>query len=145
MCILLTLVAIGAQANDSALPQPEPTINSAASKSSPVQDLIKKQLEAIKDRDAELAWSMTTGSFHEKFETGKEFLSHLRLKLRPVYNHEGFTFLDQHDIQNGLVQKVEMEDRYGDPATVIYRLKQQDNGEWLIDSFAILESEAEPI
>lgn len=145
VCILLTLVAIGAQADDMA-PQPEPTAAATAEQTgNKAHDLIRKQLTAIKARDADLAWSLATVDFHEKFETGKEFLTHLRLRLRPLYNNEDVTFLDQADTQEGIIQKVEIDEHNGEPVTVIYRLEEQEDGELLIDSFAVLAPEADPI
>ena len=147
VCILLTLVAISAQAaDDETLPQPTVTQVSVRAPD-PAHDLIRKELDAISARDSELAWSLTTDRYQEKFDSDKEFLSHLRFRERPIYNHGSFKFLDQHGGQNNLIQKVEMEDIYGDPVTVIYRLEKQDDGRWLIDSFAILNSasESDPI
>ena len=151
VCIVLTLVAISAQADDTALAEIKPVSIDIPSQShtakslNPIQDLITRQLAAIKDRDAELAWSMTTEKFHDKYDTAKAYLSHLRLKKRPVYNHEGYTFLEQSDTNYGVIQKVELEDRYGDPVTAIFKLKKQSEGLWLIDSFALLAFEADPI
>lgn len=144
VCIVLTLVAISAQADDMP-PQPEPVATTEVIETNRVHDLIRKQLSAIKARDADTAWSLATVDFHEKFETGKEFLTHLRLRLRPLYNNENVKFLDQADTQEGIIQRVEIDEHNGEPVTVIYRLEEQDNGELLIDSFAVLEPEAEPI
>jgi hypothetical protein len=114
----------------------------------PAQDLISRQLHAIRLRDADLAWSLATDDFHKKFETSKDFLSHLRFQLRPIYNHEDYKFLDQpatqDSAQDSMIRKVEMADPDGEPITVIYRLERQ-GGQWLIDSFAVLPSEADPI
>ena len=143
VCILLTLVAIGAHAEDR--PQSEAVVSEvSANAADPARDLITQQLDAIRERDAERVWSLTTENFHAKFDTGKDFLAQLRLRLRPIYNHKGYRFLSQSGTQGNLIQKVEMEDRYGDPVTVIYRIEQQD-GRWLIDSFAVLPRDAEPI
>ncbi len=146
VCIILTIVAISAHADESPNAAQDGLITEISTKASnPAHELIRRQLSAISDRDADLAYALTTDHFHEKFDTAKEFLSHLRFELRPIYNHENVTFLEQHQTQRGLVQKVKMEDRYGEPVTVIYRLMQQDEGQWLIDSFAILALEADPI
>ena len=148
VCILLTLVAISAQADEgeNIPPQPEPIAAAAASRDiNPARDLITRQLAAIRHRDADMVWALTTDDFHEKFDTAKDFLSHLRFRLRPIYNHEDYKFLNQSETGDSLIQKVEMEDSYGDPVMVIYRLEQQDDGQWLIDSFAILAPEAQPI
>ncbi len=111
----------------------------------PVHDIITQQLEAIKTRDADLAFSLTTDNFHEKFNDALKFLGEIRFEYRPIYNHESYSFLSRHDMKGALLQKVEMEDRYGDPVIVIYKLKEQENGGWLIDSFTILDLEAQPI
>ncbi len=142
ICALLTVIAISAQAEEKSLPQPVAHVTETIN---PVHDLIRKQLKAIKARDADRAYALTTNNFHEKFDTADEFLSHLRFEVRTIYNHGDYKFLGQHNSQKGLVQKIEMEDSDGDPITVIYRLKQQDNGEWLIDSFAALTLDAESI
>jgi len=147
-CLLLTVVALmaaTAHAEDAMPPQPEP-IASEAPELNPVHDLIRRQLSAIKARNAELAWSLTTGHIHEKFETGKEYLNHLRLQLRPIYNSGAVKFLDQSDTESGYIQRVEIDEHDGEPVTVIYRVEKQESGELLIDSFAILDDfDAEPI
>ncbi len=142
-CAGLILAVPGVRAEDMP-PQPEPVMASIPA-ANPVHELIRQQLAAIKARDADLAWSLTTVKFHEKFETGKEFLTHLRLKLRPVYNHDEIEFLDQSETENGYIQRVEIDEHNGEPVTVIYRLEKQESGEMLIDSFAVLDFEAKPI
>ena len=117
---------------------------SAATQSA--QDVISKQLTAIRTRDADTAYSMMTHDFHENFEDAKNFLSDLRFEHRAIYNHEDFTFLDKQSSSGPVsLQKVRINDHYGIPITVIYRLEQQEDGSWLIDSFTILDAEAQPI
>jgi len=148
ICILLTLIAIGAHAEDQeidgAIPQAI-QIGVLSGGAKDAQDVIRRQLEAIRKRDADQAYQLTSSNLHDKFVSPKEYLSHLRLKLRPIYNHEKFTFMEQSETGNGTIQKVQMKDRYGDLVTVIYRVSQQDNGEWRINSFAILDLDAKPI
>lgn len=115
-----------------------------------VRDLITRQMEAIRARDAEAAFAQTSPSFHEHFDTAKKFLSHIRFEQRALYNHSGFTFLDRHDIDGGgVLQKISVRDSFGGaPVTAVFRLEQDANGQWLIDSLAILGGggdDAEPI
>lgn len=146
LCILLTLVAINAQAQERNTKYSDAAITEVSiAGENPARELIIQQLHAIETRDADLAWSLTTSEFRKKFGSDKEFLSHLRFRQRSLYNHDGFTFLDQQSTEAGLIQKVRMDNRYGDPVTVIYRLEKQDDGRWLIDSFAVLENEADPV
>ena len=142
LCLFLTLCAVApAHAEDPApLPVTSVAAPAAATAGDPVRDLIARQMEAIRDRDAEQAFAHTTAAFHEHYNTAQNFLSHVRFEYRPLYNHKEFAFLDSHEIDGGgLLQKVKVEDSYGDsPVTVIFRLQKQDDGQWLIDSFTIL-------
>ncbi|MCB9989940.1 MAG: DUF4864 domain-containing protein [Rhodospirillales bacterium] len=146
-CILMTLVAINANADDIVSAEGGiEQVSIPAVDADPAHQLITRQLDAIRERDADLAWSMTSEDLHEKYETPKEFLSHLRFELRPIYNHDSYKFLSQYGGPDSLTQKVEMEDSYtGDTVTVIYRLEKQADGLWQIDSFAILPDDAQPI
>jgi len=113
-----------------------------------IQALIKSQLEAIKKRDAETAYALTTGAFHKKYDTAGEFLTGMRFHFRPLYNHESFRFLDQSETQTGaLIQRLEVEYSHGmAPTVVIYRLQRDDEGEWRVDSFSIVDTdEGQPI
>ncbi len=142
LVFLLTIVAINAEAEEKL-----PVISeiSTQSTSDPAQAVISRQLDAIHARDAALAWSLTTEEFREKYDSSTDYLSHLRFKLRPIYNHEDYKFISQTVNDNNMIQKVEMQNRYGSPVTVIYRLERK-GGNWLIDSFAILpQDDAEAI
>ena len=145
VCIFLTLIAIGAaKAGDRELPQPKP-VSAQADSADPVHALISRELQAIRSRDADLAYALLTDDLHEKFNTPGEYLAHLRLQSRSIYNHSGYAFLSQSRTPDSLIQKVEVKSSRGNPVTVIYRLKPDENEEFRIDSFAVLEYEAEPI
>ena len=114
----------------------------AAHDSETIKDLITQQLDAISARDADLAYALTTGTFHKKFDTAGKFLSEMRFSYRPVYNHESFRFLDQTETETGgLIQRVEISYTHGDPVIVIYKLQRGVEGGWGIDSFTILDTE----
>ena len=109
------------------------------------QDVIKAQLAAIRDRDADAAYSFMTHDFHEENSDALTFMATMRFDNRAIYNHKEFTFLDKQGTGPVTIQKVRMNDHYGDPVTVIYRLERQEDGSWLIDSFTTLHIEAQPI
>lgn len=116
----------------------------------PVHQIIKDHLAAIKARDADQAFSLTARSLHEKFNDAKNFLVSVRLEYRPIYNHISYSFLERWDSGdreqgNAIVQKVRIEDRYGANVTVIYRIKEDSSKIWRIDSFAVLDKNAQPI
>ncbi len=138
----------GANDQNSLFYGPFPAVQSASLQTSgnaetrEIQDLITKQLQAISDRDADMAYALTTGTFHKKFDTAGEFLTEMRFSYRPVYNHKSFRFLDQTETETGgLIQRVEVSYTDGDPTIVIYRLQLDQSGKWGIDSFTILETE----
>lgn len=107
-----------------------------------IQGLITRQLDAINERDADKAYALTTGTFHDKFKSAAQFLSEMRFSYRPVYNHESFRFLDQTETETGgLIQRVEMTSTHDDPVIVIYKLQRDVSGGWGIDSFTILDTE----
>lgn len=111
------------------------------------QDIIKKQLAAISDRNAEAAFDFMSPPAHEDFTNANDFLSNMRFEYGPIYNHMDMKFLGHFENGATTVQKVSLKDRYSaESVTVIYKLKLQDNGAWLIDSFTILDfGDAQPI
>jgi len=150
---LLTLCAIlvlcngaPAWADDPTQPQITPVATQATD---PVHDLITSQMNAIRTRNADLAYANTTDGFHKHYDDAKNFLSHMRFEQRVLYNHKEFSFLDRHEMESGgVLQKVRVKDSYdNEPATVIFHLQQQEDGLWLIDSFTVLDSggDARPI
>ena len=56
-------------------------------------------------------------------------------------------FLHHYESGETSVHKLSLKDRYSNESyTVIYKLEQQNDGKWLIDSFTILDfEEAQPI
>lgn len=108
-----------------------------------IQELITRQLSAIKKRQGDEAYALTTGALHQKYETANQFMSMMRFSCRPVYNHVSYEFLDQARTDDGgVIQRLEVKHSNGDPATVIYRLRRTPEGNWGIDSFSILDNDA---
>lgn len=106
-----------------------------------IQSLITDQLEAIRERDADMAYALTTGLMHEKFHNAGEYFTAIRFSHRALYNHKSFRFLDQsqNDASNS-VQRVEVTFTQGRPAIVIYRLERNPEGAWAIDSFTVVDA-----
>jgi len=147
MCLFLTVVAATASAENSGPGITAISAPATGATADAAREVIRRQLQAIKVRDADTAFSLTTPGNHKKYDgSAAAFLTKMRYSYRPIYNHQTITFLDRHDIKGALIQKVRIENRRSEPVTVIYRLEQQaEDGPWLIDSFTILASESEPI
>ncbi len=106
-----------------------------------IEALISGQLDAIRARDADMAFALTTGLVHDKFDNARAFLSDIRFSYRPLYHHQSFRFLDRSETGNGeLVQRVEVTYAQGAPAVVIYRLARNPEGAWAISAFTVLDS-----
>ena len=132
-------------AEDSAPAQPA-VKEIAAQPMDPVESVIERQIAAIKSRDAEAAFENATSAFKNKHGSAEDFLNEMRFEYRPLYNAKNYEFLRRSENGNTVIQKIKIHARYGDPVTVIYRLKSLDNGTLLIDSFALLnQTDAQPI
>ena len=80
-----------------------------------------------------------------KFNDAGKFLVSLRLEYRPIYNYKNYIFLEQRKNKEGFItQTLQIEDDYGHIAIVIYKIKEE-NGSFLIDSFTVINDEAQPI
>jgi uncharacterized membrane-anchored protein len=158
-CLLVTFVAIGANANDESAPPTIQTISTAPDalaleneeghlSETPARDLIMRQIIAIKDRDAQNAMQTTTPRFQKqkKITNSKEFLNKMRFDFRPLYSYQSYEFTDNKRIGKSIIQKVAFTSKDGDTITAIYRLTKNESGEWLIDSLALMPlKDAEPI
>jgi hypothetical protein len=112
-----------------------------------IKDLIREQLAAIRARDASRAYATLSDHLHEKFEGDKKYLAKLRFDYSPIYNHRSYTFLETRALDDGgFIQRVSMKDRYsGKNALVIYKIKEDQEGHLLIDSFTIIDMRSKSI
>lgn len=111
----------------------------------PVHKLIQTQLQAIRKRNADLAYSTTSDNLHQKYTNAQDFLGKIRFEYRPIYNYKSFEFLDRHDLNGDLLQKVSLQDHNGNKAVAVYRLKKNVSGLWQIDSFSVLYDDGQAI
>lgn len=141
-------LSASARAADESMP-PQPSAQLAAGISPTLdsaRDAIRRQMEAIRTRDAARAFALTTADFHEDYKDARDFLGRIRTESRILYNYADFRFLDGHVTDDAAIQRLEVYDRFrDDPVTVIFRLQRQEDGRWLVDSFAILDADAQPI
>lgn len=110
-----------------------------------IHGLIRKQLKAIRDRDAEVAYSLTSNKMHKKYDDAKDYLNTMRFDYRPIYNHKIYSFGEQNKIGDAVLQQVSIEDQYGDEVLVLFRVETKEDKDLAIASFAIIQSEADPL
>lgn len=141
LCVLLAVVAGTAKADELTHKTSVTSDTYKLSTADPVQGLIIRQLAAIKARDAQEAFALTSASIHDKYKNAKNYLGHMRFEFRSLYNHEDFQFLDRHNIGADLIQKVQITNMNNEPVLVIFKLVPDDAKSWVIDSFSVIGGE----
>lgn len=111
----------------------------------PVHNVIQKQMAAFERHDAEAAYSFITAHVKEKYPDPVNFLAHIRYDFSPLYDHKDFKFLPRSHDGDAAVQKIELRNRHGEEAEAVFRVIQQPDGVWLIDSFAVMNGDENSI
>lgn len=146
--MLFLFVIAGTPGAQPARAADNPAPESAVTAPPDAQDIIRQQLDAIRNRDPAAAYALMTHDYHELHGDPLQFFSTMRFENRAIYNHKDFTFLDPQGTGSGAaisIQKIRIQSHHGDPVIVLYRMERQDDGTWLIDSFAVLAPDAQPI
>lgn len=108
--------------------------------------VIERQLKAFRMRDASGAFGYVSRSLQRKYQSPVRFLRSVRYTYRPLYEHLSYRFTGSQRYENSLLQKVELIGPDGMPVTALYRLIQNaEEGVWTIDSYTILEPDAQPV
>jgi len=116
----------------------------SSSKADIIHSVVESQLKAFRDRDATSAFTHISESMHNSYKDAKQFLNYIRYQYDPLYNHVSYRFLGRIDLGDKLIQKVELTDPEGVPVIVMLRLVKEDQDNWVIDGFMLLESNAQP-
>lgn len=145
LSLLAGFVIVSAPANAADKTSDSSPVQTAAVTVDPIHDIIVKQLKAFRDRDAAAAYALTSTDIREKYLDAKAFLHNVRVTYRALYENASYTFLERSEINGSHIQKMEIVDSDGKTATVLCRIVKNDSGEWMIDSYMVLESDAQPI
>jgi hypothetical protein len=145
ICLLMILSAPAAARADDAAPVAATHVSAPAS--NPARDVITRQLAAIERHDADAAFAFTTEHVREKYEDPVNFLAHLRYDFTPLYEHKDYSFLPASPASDSgtIIQKIELRSRRGEHAEAIFRVVRQPGGDWLIDSFAVMNGDEDSI
>jgi len=98
-----------------------------------IQRVIEAQLNAFAADDAEQAFSLATPGIRDLFSSAETFLTMVRNGYPMVYRHLSIRFLTPRMGNHFSLQMVRMTDTGADVWMVVYRLRKQDDGRWLID------------
>ena len=103
-----------------------------------VQLVVRAQLEAFADDDAELAFSYAAPSIKTMFGTPENFLQMVRSGYPVVYRPATVTFLKPTLDGKVVVQPVNMTDGQGGAWVAVYRVQREKDKSWRIAGCVLL-------
>lgn len=103
-----------------------------------VQLVVRAQLEAFADDDAELAFSFAAVPIRTMFGTPENFLRMVRSGYPVVYRPATVTFLKPVLEDKVVVQPVQMTDGQGGIWVAVYRVQREKDKAWRIAGCALL-------
>ncbi len=98
-----------------------------------IRAVIEAQLAAFRDDDARKAFSFASPEIRQQFETAENFMRMVRTAYPAVYRPASVSFYDAVQMNDGVLQKVELEDADGVLWLAVYGMQRQPDGAWLID------------
>lgn len=119
-------------------------VSVSTSTMSGINDVIKDQLQAIRERNDRIAYELNTQAQQENFEDPQAFMRDLRRKKKSLYNHVDYKFLDTNK-NGGKFHKVKLTDKYGKSSIAMFKMEQDDGGAWKTKDIIILMSDDGPV
>ena len=110
-----------------------------------VQLVVRAQLEAFAQDNAELAFSFAAPSIKGVFETAENFLRMVRIGYPVVYRPASVTFLKPELEAKEVVQPVHMTDTEGNAWLAVYRVQRQKDKSWRIAGCVVVAERGKAI
>jgi len=117
---------------------------SASSMLSPVDQVIKEQLEAIRERNDRVAYELNTEEIKDDFEDPQSFMRMIRRQKSPLYEHVSYEILSQAR-EGSKFHKVRLLDKYGHDAMAMFKMKQAEDGAWKTEDIIVLTTQNDPL
>jgi len=117
---------------------------SATSLLSPVDLVIKEQLEAIRERNDRVAYELSTEEIKDDFEDPQSFMRMIRRQKSPLYEHVSYEILSPVRADSKF-HKVRLLDKYGHNAMAMFKMKQTVDGAWKTEDIIVLTTENDPL
>lgn len=112
--------------------QPSEVTKLTEADKSAIQSVIRRQLEAFQQEDAEVAFSLAAPGIQDRFSTANQFVDMVRTHYAPVYEAEEAVFLDLTTLKGVPTQQVRLVDSQGKTAIAFYLMEQQSDDSWRI-------------
>lgn len=95
-----------------------------------IRAVIRRQIDAFRRDDAQLAFSLASPGVQEEFGSPQRFLDVVRSSYRAVYRPAAVTFLGLTVIGPDAVQRVQLTDGSGTVWHAYYAMQRQRDGSW---------------
>ena len=124
---------------------PASTATVSAADARAVQLVVRAQLDAFADDNAELAFSFAAPSIRGMFGTPENFLEMVRSGYPVVYRPASVTFLKPKPDAREIVQPVHMTDGQGGSWLAVYRVQRQKDKSWRIAGCVLVAERGQTI
>ncbi len=118
--------------------------DSLANDLSKTQDIIESQIQAFKNKNAELAYSFASPIIKLKFNNPQEFMSMVKSFYEPVYNPKQYYFIDSKYFEGSIYHQLQIISQSNMSYLATYSLIKDEN-EWKISGCSVLPMKQESI
>jgi len=118
--------------------------DSLANDLSKTQDIIESQIQAFKNKNAELAYSFASPMIKIKFNNPQEFMSMVKSFYEPVYNPKQYYFIDSKYFEGSIYHQLQIISQSNMSYLATYSLIKDEN-EWKISGCSVLPMRQESI
>ena len=108
------------------------------------QDIIESQIQAFKNKNAELAYSFASPMIKLKFNNPQEFMSMVKSFYEPVYNPKQYYFIDSKFFEGSIYHQLQIISQSNMSYLATYSLIKDEN-EWKISGCSVLPMMQESI
>lgn len=111
---------------------------------SDVDHVIKQQLQAIRERNDREAYELNTLTIQEEYEDPQSFMRDLRRTKKSLYEHVGYEIIPAQS-PDAKFHKVMLIDKFGKSVMAMFKMQQNDSGEWKTNDIVVLTPNDDPI
>lgn len=106
-----------------------------------IRSVVKQQLFAIDQNDAEMAFAFASPGVQEAFETSDRFLFMVRRGYNALYKPRHVEFLDMTVVNGEMVQPVRLVAQDGGVEVALYEMQRQEDNQWRINGCDLAKSD----
>ena len=110
-----------------------------------VQAVVRAQLDAFANDNADLAFSFAAPSIREMFGNADNFLKMVRTSYPVVYRPASVSFLQPEPDAKEVVQSVHLTDGQGHAWLAVYRVQRQKDKSWRITGCVVLAQSGQSV